>query len=612
LLKSEERFRDLVFTLLNSSFRNPYLFQQGYIVEHTTIMNSFRGKILVILGIALLSRSATVIAQNQTSWIGPVGVESDWDLGDLGGGEGSNWASAGIPPENFQPDRNFGVGEYGSISNSGIALIDHAISLSPTDIRLGETADTTGTLVIRDNGSITVEASSVGLGELRNGNAGTGTLVLRDNLGTVNLQRYTQAGNSTLVTQMSSGSSFVNSMQVSNAITLNGTLRVERAPSTSFTFTTGNSWTIMEGAPVTGNFSSVQIDPLLRSNAGQAVSVSTSGNAVTLSVEQRLVLQVDRFTGATTLVNPSGHATSIGLISYTMSSPNNGVNFTDARWHSFDDDPNKPDWFEANPSSTNLSELNPFSSLTLNSGSSHDFGTPINANVAAPLGTSRVNVGDVTMGYQLPNGTFVDAVVEGVGRFNDLVLVVDPDTGNATIQNQSAEGVEFISYKISSVSGSLETSYDGLEGLPLADWYKANPTANNLSELNPFGSADMGVGDALELGVAWDSLSGSRDLIFRYQTTDGALRLGTVNYGDLAVVATEDADFDGNGDVDGLDFLAWQRGQSPNPLSASDLALWEIQYGNESLQATATAVPEPAAGILACGILACVVGRRRW
>jgi hypothetical protein len=97
---------------------------------------------------------------------------------------------------------------------------------------------------------------------------------------------------------MSSGSSFVNSMQVSNAITLNGTLRVERAPSTSFTFTTGNSWTIMEGAPVTGNFSSVQIDPLLRSNAGQAVSVSTSGNAVTLSVEQRLVLQVDRFTGA--------------------------------------------------------------------------------------------------------------------------------------------------------------------------------------------------------------------------------------------------------------------------------------------------------------------------
>jgi hypothetical protein len=86
-----------------------------------------------------------------------------------------------------------------------------------------------------------------------------------------------------------------------------------------------------------------------------------------------------------------------------------------------------------------------------------------------------------------------------------------------------------------------------------------------------------------------------------------------VNYGDLAVIATEDADFDGDGDVDGRDFLAWQRGQSPDPLSATDLALWQGQYGsNGGLQATVTAVPEPAAGILACGILAFVVGRRRW
>ena len=38
-------------------------------------------------------------------------------------------------------------------------------------------------------------------------------------------------------------------------------------------------------------------------------------------------------------------------------------------------------------------------------------------------------------------------------------------------------------------------------------------------------------------------------------------------------------DFDGNLVVDGFDFLKWQRGQSPNPLSSVDLAAWEANYG---------------------------------
>jgi hypothetical protein len=41
----------------------------------------------------------------------------------------------------------------------------------------------------------------------------------------------------------------------------------------------------------------------------------------------------------------------------------------------------------------------------------------------------------------------------------------------------------------------------------------------------------------------------------------------------------ESADFDLDGDVDGRDFLKWQRGDSPNPLSSADLALWQEQYG---------------------------------
>jgi hypothetical protein len=58
------------------------------------------------------------------------------------------------------------------------------------------------------------------------------------------------------------------------------------------------------------------------------------------------------------------------------------------------------------------------------------------------------------------------------------------------------------------------------------------------------------------------------------------------------------ADFDGDGDVDGGDFLKWQRGESPNPLSAKDLALWEVQYGTTSALATSAAVPEPTTGLM--------------
>jgi len=58
-------------------------------------------------------------------------------------------------------------------------------------------------------------------------------------------------------------------------------------------------------------------------------------------------------------------------------------------------------------------------------------------------------------------------------------------------------------------------------------------------------------------------------------------------------------DFDFDGDVDGRDFLIWQRGGSPTALNASDLADWQGNYGVGTVTAEATAVPEPCAGILA-------------
>ena len=66
-------------------------------------------------------------------------------------------------------------------------------------------------------------------------------------------------------------------------------------------------------------------------------------------------------------------------------------------------------------------------------------------------------------------------------------------------------------------------------------------------------------------------------------------------------VRTIDGDFDFDGDVDGNDFLLWQRGGSPHPNTAADLAVWRNNVGSHSLTATAAAVPEPCSFGLALG-----------
>ena len=89
---------------------------------------------------------------------------------------------------------------------------------------------------------------------------------------------------------------------------------------------------------------------------------------------------------------------------------------------------------------------------------------------------------------------------------------------------------------------------------------------------------------------------GTRTALFALETFYAA-GAGTDGYADnlsFVLIAPElNGDFDNDGDIDGADFLAWQRGQSPHPLSASDLADWQANYGIATLGAT-TAVPEPA------------------
>ena len=74
------------------------------------------------------------------------------------------------------------------------------------------------------------------------------------------------------------------------------------------------------------------------------------------------------------------------------------------------------------------------------------------------------------------------------------------------------------------------------------------------------------------------------------------LRLGTT-YADVAPFTPGtglDGDFDTDGDVDGDDFLEWQRGAA----TPADLALWQGNYGAPSGSATNSVVPEPTSVLL--------------
>lgn len=72
-----------------------------------------------------------------------------------------------------------------------------------------------------------------------------------------------------------------------------------------------------------------------------------------------------------------------------------------------------------------------------------------------------------------------------------------------------------------------------------------------------------------------------------------------------------DGDFDGDGDVDGRDFLIWQRGETDPALGPGDLVLWQDNYGVGTLNTIAAVVPEPSAAVLLGSVLVAGVSFRR-
>ena len=181
------------------------------------------------------------------------------------------------------------------------------------------------------------------------------------------------------------------------------------------------------------------------------------------------------------------------------------------------------------------------------------------------IGTHAVSI----IEYQLPDG------------FTTLTGLAGLDDGGVNQQNASS---------------SVRFAVTALEGGPGAETIDVN-------------LADLGLNGDVMVRDLW-AQSDLGTIQGSFSTALGAHASGLYL---LTVVEPPSADFDEDGDVDGDDFLAWQRGHGTSTgavfsqgdadydgdVDGDDLAIWEGQFGSNALGTLATRIPEPSSMILA-------------
>jgi hypothetical protein len=215
------------------------------------------------------------------------------------------------------------------------------------------------------------------------------------------------------------------------------------------------------------------------------------------------------------------------------------------------------------------------------------------------------------------DATFGPDVVNPGGT---LSLQVNKTTGAVTLVNSASAPLSLEFYRISSAGGALSTvnwnslddqNISALDGTdagtvegdsPGEGWDEAGgSSANQLVEefLRSAGST-IAANSSISLGNAFNTAifgaGNNGDLQFQFGVNNGALITGTVSY----VTGGPAGDYDGDGDVDGADFLVWQRGFGSTHTAAT-LATWKANFGAHGTAAAGT-VPEPTSMALVFGI----------
>jgi hypothetical protein len=264
----------------------------------------------------------------------------------------------------------------------------------------------------------------------------------------------------------------------------------------------------------------------------------------------------------------------------------------------------------------NVEGLNPSTSdsVYLSYGTTQTSGIAINGGTLDVSGDMRVGTGGVGT-LSLDNGGILNSQFGGLflgsagGGFADGTF--DLIDGTATFAGHVFVGNGGVGL-LNISGGSLTTTND----LFLAYHGTSNGT------INLYGGTLSVVG--FQIGTAGGTglvnieggtmiLSGDQTSLINGYINDGRVvgytGSGTVEVnlqgGDTvltAIAGSSPGDFDGDDDVDGIDFLLWQTGNSPDPYSQDDLSDWETYYGTQPLVATTFPVPEPSSLIVVIGL----------
>lgn len=363
----------------------------------------------------------------------------------------------------------------------------------------------------------------------------------------------------------------------------------------------GDSWRVALAETVLGNPTSITAGGIL--GQGLQLQFVPDDDGAQVVVGNEPILVVSRLTGEAEIRNFSG--SPLDLKGYTIASE--GAKLARGgrpRWDSLEDQ-DVEGWVEANPTTeTVLSEFNLTSFATIEGGTGLGLGTPYRGVGDTPRDE------DLTFSYILGDGRVFDGQVHYEGPINDLVLTVNPETGEASIGNESARVFDIAGFSILSADGALKPA--DLTGLSEGGWITANPKETAITQLNLEGSTEFGQGSSVALGPIFDTTK-AQDLEFSYSTSANSVSVGTIIYGepmDSGPVFLP-ADFDMSGTVDFPDFifLSTQFNQSVDPpgtppdingngtVDFADFIELSTTFGQSA--PGAAAVPEPSAAFLA-------------
>jgi hypothetical protein len=205
--------------------------------------------------------------------------------------------------------------------------------------------------------------------------------------------------------------------------------------------------------------------------------------------------------------------------------------------------------------------------------------------------------------------TLDDGASVGVRLINSGRLEIGSSAGVATVAGYYPTNLGSLEIEIGGrVAGS---EFDRL----LIDGEAMLAGILDVSLIDPEGGANVfipGAGDTFEIVTATGGLGDTAFTSTLLPELSGGLFFDVL-YGPNAVTLMVSilGDFDLDGDVDGADFLAWQRGESPHPLSSSDLNDWRENFGNvaSSMNAASTGIPEPSSFVLLLGMAALLFRR---